>query len=267
MISGKDFIEISNIIFCPTQRNLYCRYNVSIINDINTIDKPILYTHTDFIPDLFNILEKVDKKVILISHNSDHNTPNIHIPECIFKWYSQNVSMEDTRLESIPIGIENDVWFPHIGKRNKMVNKLKELKNHRSLLYINHNVNTNPSERKDPYDLFKDKNWTILKNYKNGDRFDEYIDDIYNSKFVLCPNGNGIDTHRLWETLYLKTIPVVKKSINSSFYKELPICFVDNWNDINEIFLQNEYNRISNIDWNLEKLDIEYWKNKIKQWT
>jgi hypothetical protein len=253
---------MSNIIFCPVFNNLYCKYNVNILDDIYRLDNPIVYTHMDYINHLFNILKNVNKKIILITHNGDYNTPDIPIPECIIKWYSQNVTIKKDKVESIPIGIENDIWFPEIGKRNKIINKIKEPKQFKNLLYINHNINTNPKERQEPYDLFKN-DWTTLKYYKNGEKFDEYVDDVYNHKFILCPNGNGIDTHRLWETLYLKSIPIVKKSINSLFYNDLPICFVDNWSEINKDFLNKQYDIILNKKWNLEKLNIEYWKNKI----
>ena len=263
MIYGTKFIEISNIIYCPIFNNLYCRYNIDIINDINHLDKPIVYTHMDYINQLFNVLKNIEKKLILISHNGDTCTPDMQIPDCIEKWFSQNVTIKNEKLESIPIGIENDVWFPEIGKKNKILDKIEEVKNIKNILYVNHNINTNIKEREEPYVLFNN-DWTTLKKYKNGENFDEYIDDIYNHKFVLCPNGNGIDTHRLWETLYLKSIPIVKHSINTDFYSDLPICFVNDWKEINEDFLNKEYNRILNNNWNLDKLNFEYWKNKIK---
>ena len=34
---------------------------------------------------------------------------------------------------------------------------------------------------------------------------------LLNYMFVICPEGNGIDTHRMWEALYLRTIPIIKK--------------------------------------------------------
>ena len=79
----------------------------------------------------------------------------------------------------------------------------------------------------------------------------------------MCPNGNGVDTHRLWETLYLKSIPIVKHSINADFYFDLPIVFVNDWKEITKDFLINEYDRIASANWNLEKLNFDYWKNKI----
>jgi len=82
-------------------------------------------------------------------------------------------------------------------------------------------------------------------------------------KFVLCPEGNGTDTHRTWETLYVGSIPIEKRNINNSFYQDLPICFVDSLSEINEDFLNYEFDRIKNTKWNLDKLNFSYWKDKI----
>jgi hypothetical protein len=90
-----------------------------------------------------------------------------------------------------------------------------------------------------------------------------YLDDIYNHKFVLCPEGNGTDTHRIWECLYLNTIPIEKRNINNSFYEDLPICFVDDWEEITEDFLNREYERITNTEYDMSKIDFKYWKQKI----
>jgi hypothetical protein len=83
-------------------------------------------------------------------------------------------------------------------------------------------------------------------------------------KFMACPEGNGIDTHRTWECLYIGCIPVMKRSVFTSFFEHLPICFVNNWEEITEDFLNKEYERISKIPWGRQELSFEYWKNKIK---
>lgn len=39
-----------------------------------------------------------------------------------------------------------------------------------------------------------------------------YLRDIRECGLVICPRGNGMDTHRLWEALYLGSIPIVLRS-------------------------------------------------------
>jgi len=273
-IQGEKFYQLADFLYSPNIKPEFDDYNF-IVNTFNVDllkenNIYIIYTHTLYVKHLFNTIKDINNniniKFIIISHNSDINIDNrFIIPNNVIKWYAQNVNIVDNdKIESIPIGHPNNRWFPEQRKLEKITNKLKETKKYKKLLYINHTIKTNSKERKEPYDLFQNKSWVTLTYGTNCVDYDRYIDDIYNHKFMLCPAGNGIDTHRLWETLDLKTIPVVKKHINNLYYKDLPICFVDNWSDITEEFLNNEFDRIKNIkDWNLNKLGFDYWKNRI----
>ena len=55
--------------------------------------------------------------------------------------------------------------------------------------------------------------------------------DLCRSKFVLCPEGTGIDTHRVYESLYCGATPVVLRNSLSHLYERLPVCIVDKWTD------------------------------------
>ena len=48
-----------------------------------------------------------------------------------------------------------------------------------------------------------------------------------------------------------------------SFFEELPILFVDNYDCITEEYLLEEYKKFQNRQFILEKLDINYWKHKL----
>jgi len=58
---------------------------------------------------------------------------------------------------------------------------------------------------------------------------------------VLCPAGNGLDTHRLWETLLAGSIPVTAASPMDSLLRRLPVLIVDDWEDITLQLLQQSY--------------------------
>jgi hypothetical protein len=59
------------------------------------------------------------------------------------------------------------------------------------------------------------------------------------------------------------SIPIIRKDIGYAEFEDLPICIVNNWSDITLEFLESEKNRIINTNYNLEKLKISYWINKI----
>lgn len=217
---------------------------------------------------------------VLISHNGDgcitdnpsrfnvgssNDADSRLIPDNMVHWYGQNVNVVDDRISSIGIGLENTMWFPEINKIGKIIDKTNEPKNIINLMYICFTIRTNPSEREEPYRIFNN-HFTTIDHGINGNTeyFDRYMNMIYNHKFVLSPAGNGPDCHRKWESLYLNTIPIEKRCINNSFYEgKLPICFVNNWSDITEEFLNNEYTRITNTTYNMDLLKFSYWKNKI----
>jgi hypothetical protein len=59
------------------------------------------------------------------------------------------------------------------------------------------------------------------------------------------------------------SIPIVKKHNGYKQFYDLPICFVDDWDQITPEFLEIEKNRIVNSNYCLEKLKIGYWVEKI----
>ena len=145
-----------------------------------------------------------------------------------------------------------------------MIKCLSGNRRYENLVYLNHNVSTNPDKRIKPYKLLESKVWVTAAYGRNPYKFDDYIQNIYNHKFSISPEGNGIDTVRTWECLYMGTIPIEKRNINNQFYTDLPICFVDSWEQVTEDFLQAEYERIKAATWNMDKLKFSYWANKIK---
>ena len=80
--------------------------------------------------------------------------------------------------------------------------------------YLNFKVETYPHERQLIQNMFQSKSWvTCGTPVDTLEGRKEFLKDIRNHEFVLCPRGNGVDTHRLWETLYMGSIPIVKNDI------------------------------------------------------
>ena len=52
-------------------------------------------------------------------------------------------------------------------------------------------------------------------------------------KFVIAPAGNGMDTHRLWEALFLGCIVIVQETGLDYFMKEFPVVIINDFNEIN----------------------------------
>ena len=67
----------------------------------------------------------------------------------------------------------------------------------------------------------------------------EFMDDLSTSKFVVCPPGFGIDTHRFYEAVWMGAIPIVLSSALDDMYKKFGALIVDKWEDVTYDLLQN----------------------------
>jgi hypothetical protein len=184
------------------------------------------------------------------------------------KWFSVNT--QSSQVTGIPLGITNDTnesslhrIYGNISMMLEVAQTPREIKN---LVYLNFKAETYPHEREFIKNMFRSKPWITYGT--PVDTFEgrkEFLKEIRNHEFVLCPRGNGVDTHRLWETLYMGSIPIVKNDIAHSEWQDLPILFINNWNEITEERLLAEKKRIESTSWNFEKLRVGYWIDRIRR--
>lgn len=88
------------------------------------------------------------------------------------------------------------------------------------------------------------------------------------SAFMICPSGQGNDTHRVWETLALGRIPIVDRTSTSQVYDGLPVWLVDDWRGfakMNEVQISERLSefvsRWDGYEWH--RLTLSYWMSKI----
>ena len=51
---------------------------------------------------------------------------------------------------------------------------------------------------------------------------------------VLAPRGNGLDTLRAWEALYLGRMVITKNSTLDPVWADLPVWVVNEWSEVSE---------------------------------
>jgi len=231
--------------------------------EFNKDQVPIYFIKTDFL-DFFIKSFKPEKKFKIITHNSDFEISQkydllLNDP-LLVSWFGQNINYKHPKLISIPIGIANEIWSHGDEKILKKVCE-KNLQKEK-LIYCNFDINTNFFERKKCVQSMV-KNKLLMSDRKN---FEGYLDDLSKSFFSLSPNGNGIDCHKLWESLYLKTIPVVTKSINVDFYKNLPILIIDSWEDLDVSLLTEDLYKKIMSGFDINKISFKNYEEKILLW-
>jgi hypothetical protein len=280
-IQGNKFEKIADWAYAPNEKHTDDYYGLVNTFDLAKLkDGDIIFTYPFYVAQLFEVIKDIDKRFVIVTHNGDNRVDSwgityldglgklikadyFKLPDNVIKWYATNINTSNPRIEAIPSGLENDMWHPEANKKERMLEMLKKERVFKNLVYLDFTIMFNPYERSWIYFLLEDKPWATSLKGKGMD-FERYVDNVYNHKFAICPSGNGVGTHRPWEALYLGTIPIKKKNFNNKFYTDLPICFVDEWDQITEEFLNSEYDRIKSKTWKMEMLTFEYWKNKIQ---
>ena len=265
-VQGNKFQEIATYTFAPEVLDKHDYAKIPNNFDIKKLkDRDIIYC-VGFLYYKKALLEliKDTKDVIIITHNCDEGIDDsLAVPDNVIKWYGQNVKVVHPKIESIPTGLENDRWQPLRNKKEKLFLKSEWTKTFKNLVYMDHRIHTNLKERVRPYKVLSDKPFVTVITDNNIVSYETYIDNVYRHRFVISPEGNGVQTHRPWEAMHLRSIPIEKKNINNTFYTDLPICFVDDWEQVTEEFLINWLIDNQDRKWNMDMLYFQYWKDKI----
>jgi hypothetical protein len=277
-----EFISVDKIILIRNFNNInYKTLNNIFIKSGKKCIKLFIYTHLlDVLIDIdfFNHLNK-DLEYVLYFHNSDHSLNKKHqniasdnYPH-IKKIYTQNPEIDSPKVNLLPIGLANSMW-PH-GDTIEFYNAMKSNYMYKKSNGIYININTNTfGYRKTILDKLRNNNWKLSasKPYK------DYLNELSSHYFCLCIRGNGIDTHRFWESLYLGVIPVIINNeetdctvfvnllnkLGLPFYEIKSLDVFRNTTE-NELFNDKMYRKIiyrlnSSIQ-NLKQLKLEYYDN------
>lgn len=107
------------------------------------------------------------------------------------------------------------------------------------VLYANFSPDTYPKIRRPLLSYLRDNTFgykvIIEKTKFSASARSNYIKNMAQAKLVICPRGNGRDTHRFWETLYAGSIPIVVYA--ELPYKllrqyDLPVVKLNSWADL-----------------------------------
>jgi hypothetical protein len=73
-------------------------------------------------------------------------------------------------------------------------------------------------------------------------RKETYWKALLDHKFIISPEGNGIDCHRHYEALMAGCIPIVEDNTDiREKYKGCPILYTKNYSEINNRYLEKKY--------------------------
>jgi len=94
----------------------------------------------------------------------------------------------------------------------------------------------------------------------------EYFRSLPQYKFVISPEGNGVDCHRHYEALMAGCIPVVEDHpLIRQKYGDVPILYTLDYSEINEEYLMQKYAEMLHRPWDYSKLFLSYWPESEQQ--
>jgi hypothetical protein len=189
---------------------------------------PILFLYPHRLELFVERLHHFLNPFVLITHNSDYNLieddpmiKRVFLSPLLKCWWGQNLCFVHPKMRPLPIGIANSMWEHGNLEYYRNINLEKT-----EDVYFNFNIATNPKKREACFQAISRPMLPMVSVKENVARLAKY-------RRCICPEGNGVDTHRLWEAMYLKCYPIV---LETPFIKTLvhymeglPIIIVKSW--------------------------------------
>lgn len=86
----------------------------------------------------------------------------------------------------------------------------------------------------------------------------EYYNKLKEHKFVISPEGNGIDCHRHYEAILCGCIPIIEDNYYMRHkYKNTPVLFTKDYSEITTEYLNSKYNEIIKDKYNYSTLVLQ----------
>ena len=225
----------NDFLFNPVIKNESHKH-MDLNHIIMPFDNPrIIFCYSNRIQILSQKIGFFMNPFILVTHNSDQDVVDNYISQNILNcknlelWYTQNPCFEHEKMVFLPIGIANSQWDHgnlSLFENDDFMKNIVKTK----MVYFYFSIHTNPAKREKCYNsLIHRIEWldsvSPIENFMR----------LKNYEFCICPEGNGVDTHRLWEAIYVKTVPIVIKSKFTDILikNNLPLVVIDDWSDLN----------------------------------
>ena len=225
----------------------------------------VLYLHA--LNDLLAVCEQLpnNKFVIFCSHEDTPIDQFIQIPKNVLGIHAVNAEYFNKKIHPFPYGLQRE--FQENDHRIKTMAdfllgniNIKPTK----LLYINCGLGKERNNSERAYlPHFEQYPWATCRFEKDSkffpyDKYGDFLCELQDHKFMICPQGHGLDCHRNWETLYLRRVPIMK---DHPYFRKLmegfPVLFVRDWPEVTEQLLKDNellYQMAQTMD--LNKLDL-----------
>ena len=244
----------------------------AFLNEIDAVhDRAVIYVKSSLIKGFFEIaFPRLSTSFVLVTAGEDWATPG---PYCchlndqrIIRWFGQNCDLRarHPKFEAIPLGFADSHWAhgdqaammrvhrrmpPVLDKPLKALASFHLNLSHPDRYEVWQRLRGNPNVVFEPRRIPPELLWIHHVNYA----------------FEICPRGAGLDCHRTWEALLLRTIPIVRTSTLDPLYEGLPVVIISDWEEITAeaMALWRERYADGFTAAMFERLTRDYWVSRI----
>lgn len=203
-----------------------------------------IFIKTDFLKDRTfqtQVLPRINTPFILISGVSSYQVDDyqsILNSEYLVKWFCTNPPCHHEKVVGLPIGFEEKNRAGGDQEVLKYFYQTEHDEKINRVLLPYHTESTNP-KRTEYINYLKGLSFVDVQEEKLP--FKEYLSLLSNYNFCVCLEGAGYDTHRNYECLLTKTVPIMKTSTIDMIYHhdDLPCVLVDDWYNLTEEFFSS----------------------------
>lgn len=212
--------------------------------------------------------------VIFTSHEDTPIDVYARLPDNVLGIHAVNAVYNTDRIHPFPIGLQRQ-----IGQHDNRLAIMKEWvkrdeeQKPTKLLYINCGLGHERNYTERAYlPTFARFEWATCRfepqsKFYPYSKYEDFLKEIKDHKFMVCPKGHGMDCHRNWESLYLRRVPIMKEH---QYFRLLmqgfPVLFVNEWSDITpKLLVDNDHLYQQAQKMSLKKLDLNTIFSIIRQ--
>jgi len=230
----------------------------------------VVFCKIDEVMGLFERLRLTRKRLILVTGEGDLPCDAFRqkfLPANVARWYATNVTSPHPCVSAIPLGLGSPRSSATLRSADILERRAAGAPRDR-WLYVNFRPDTNPRVRQPIYDDFqsrsKSADWITFQPSSERGTNSGFLGELVRHRFVLCPPGNGVDTHRMWEALLAGAVPVVLRSQAMEPFSELPALFVEDFRNVTKEFLEAALQKFPARPAIHSLMTSEFWHAKIR---
>jgi len=247
----------------------------------------VVYVNSSAVPDFYKrFWPLIRVPIVLVSGDCDETVPvdlfreedlkTFLADERLMAWFAQNAIPLDPKIRQIPIGLdyhtlsvnETHPWGPKQTpvQQETILNLLKARKpfyERKGEAHANFQFSMRTRFAQDRLEALKDLPKSLVA-YEPAptSRFVTWANQA-GHRFVVSPQGGGVDCHRTWEALCLGCIPIVKTSFLNPLFKDLPVLIVKSWDSVTPTLLKDCVTLFHPRE-DCPKLRLAYWVQEIR---